>query len=187
MLQLQIVYPRVQRIMRENNIPRELIDIIFDIVHKYNFGQMIMERNTTVDSIWWRPSRRLQYLCRERGALQIGYYDMWTLFPSFILFSQVMAHQDPDIKAEFFDKKSCGVDRICKNCIFYGFPCRNKVCYCPMTERCWNDDDHIWATPNFEIESLWSIKAAPRTRDPRLHGLPAAIDDYYQVHWELET
>jgi hypothetical protein len=177
MLQLQKVYSEIQRVMRENKLPIELIDMIFSPVHKYNFKQMIRERDTTVKSIWWESSRRLRQLCGENGALQVGHYDTWTLFPSFILVARTLVntgttdYPDYDTTVKFFEEKSCGVNDggPCGNCAYYGFPCRNKVCYCPnwgsSSTGGWDGDDYFMSKPNFDIEGLWEISDDPRVRD----------------------
>ena len=165
MLQLQNVYVQVQLMMQENKLPRELIDLIFDIVNRYNFKQMTIERETYFKSVWWNSSYRIRGLCCERGALQIGHYETWALFPSFVLFSQVLYHQNFDIRVKLFDKESCGIEGYCSNCVKYGFPCRNKIFYCPMTDGInkWYDDTFL-GRPNFEIEGIWDISDDPNIR-----------------------
>lgn len=194
MFHLQITYAQVKQLLRENNLPSELIDMVFAPVHKYNFNQMIKERDTTIKSIWWDSSPRLRMLCGERGALQLGHYDTWMLFPSFILFSQALMHLDFDTRVECFEESSCGVHvQDCANCRKYGFPCRNKVCYCPMTDTDsdylspqlktnYKFDSYSLAKPNFKIESLWDIDDVdPRTRNA-WYQYPDPIQDLYLVY-----
>ncbi len=159
----QDLHVAIRNKMREI-LSEELISMIF--IYVYNHTKMFplyqIGRRFGRKSIWWDPSDTLKKMCGERGGIQPGYYDMWSLFRSFIPYRKnklsfciqsQLEGDDINYEEEYiercFNEDRCGREGECLNCISYNFPCTNLIC---------EDLDS-------GIEFLWNIADEPSLRE----------------------
>ena len=159
----QDLHVAIRNKLRET-LPEELISLIFIYVYRITNGWPLaqIERRFGRKSIWWDPSQSLKMMCRGRGAIQPGHYDMWSLFRSFIPYREnkisfciqaQLEGDDINYEEEYiercFHEDRCGRHEHCLNCIGFNFPCANLI----------RED------LDSGIESLWNIADEPSLRE----------------------
>ena len=145
-------------------LPEEVISLIFIYVYRMAQGWPLaqIERRFGRASIWWDASDSLKKMCGERGGIQPGHYDMWSLFRSFIPYREnkisfcvqsQLEGDDINYEEEYiercFNEDRCGVPGPCGNCIAYNFPCSNL----------------LRGESDRSLEYLWDIIDEPSIRD----------------------
>ena len=160
----QKLHIAIRNKMRQT-LPEEIISLIFTYVYRMAKGYHLyqIDRRFGTKSIWWDPSDTLKRMCGERGGIQLGYYDIWSLFRSFIPYREnkicIPIHPELHLRnhnyeeeyiERCFNEDRCGRFQWgCLNCIGYNFPCTNLLR---------EDSDS-------GIEFLWNIKDEPFLRE----------------------
>ena len=150
-----------------SKLPPELVWYILEFVYQPLRKKLMksIKKNFGTKSVWWKPSGRLLELCRDKGTIQINYYEEWAIFQQYFLYRKLYwnryTHYShwyyPDVELEKTFEESlknewqvyrCGVTGICANCVAYRFPCSNA------------------ATKNNDSYShIWDIQYEPSCRD----------------------
>ena len=141
--------------MIEKGLTQEIIDMIFSYIYqerKRNLLKCVEKRK----NIWETPSGKLLELCSERGGIQLSYFDIDTIFPSFRDYrEQKIEHYsafddieeiEEDIE-ENFKLDKC----YCLLCFSVNFPCK-KCCENKSLHETWNiSDEPYFLTLNYNL------------------------------------
>ena len=125
------------------NLPPELVDYILEFIYEPLRKELMLSITQTLGtkSVWWNPSGRLLELCRhDSGAIQVDYFDEWTMFKDHLGFVEfaleeyydIIGRGDdtptfPEYAKELWQRSRCGWKGFCPNCIAYNFPCSNAA------------------------------------------------------------